>query len=109
MKRNYTIERALRWHLRTQERRPKTVIPPKSLVRLTKREPDWDEELKIGETFRIGYYSKQDGPNCVWLVNDTGRYGQTWDQESLLDYFEVVSLSDETDTYGTRRSALEPQ
>ena len=62
--------------------------------------------LSIGDTFRIGYYSKQDGPHCVWLVDAAGNYDQTWDQKSLLDYFEILELSDETDTYGTHRQAL---
>jgi hypothetical protein len=107
VKRNYNIERALFWHYRYKPQ-PKLVIPPKSIVRLIKREADWDESLRIGDIFRIGYYRKQDGPHCVWLVDAAGHYSETWDQKSLLDYFEIVTLSNETNTYGTHRPSLGP-
>ena len=108
MKRNYNIERALCWQYHPLGHKPRFIIPPKSVIRLVKTESDWNESLKIGDTFRIGYYNKQDGPHCVWLVDATGNYDQTWDQNSLLDHFEIVSLSDETDTYGTHRPVLGP-
>ena len=63
--------------------------------------------MKLGDTFRIGYYRRQDGPNVVWLVNALGEYQQTWDQVSLLETFEVVKWSDETDIYGVNRPELE--
>ena len=59
------------------------VLPPLSVVRLTKRNTDWDDELQIGDTFRIGYYSRRDGPNCVWLVDAAANSSRTWDQSSL--------------------------
>ena len=83
-----------------------TPIPPRSIVRLVRREPDWDASLRLGDTFRIGYYRPQDGLDCVWLVNAQGIYEQTWDQ-TLLNHFEVVELSDETDLFGTDRPVLE--
>ena len=109
MKRNLSIERALRWHFwKRHEKTPKFIIPPRSVIRLIRTDPDWDTDLQIGDRLRIGYYSRQDGPNCVWLVDSAGNYNQTWDQKSLLDYFEIVSLSDETDLYGLHRPVLEP-
>ena len=108
MKRNLTAERALRWHLWPPGSKPKSIIPPRSVVRLVKTHADWNTNLKVGDEFRIGYYTRQDGPHCVWLVNHTGEYFHTWSQNDLLDHFEVVALSDETDTYGTHRPALEP-
>jgi hypothetical protein len=68
-----------------------------------------DEDLTIGDTFRVGYYSRQDGSSVVWLVDDAGNYLQTWDQQSLLDYFEVIKSSEETDLYGTYRPKLGPR
>ena len=108
MKRNPSIERLFRWRFLSHEKVPKSIIPPRSVIRLIEREPDWGPGLEIGAEFRIGYYSRQDGPNCVWLVDASGKYGQTWDQISLLDTFEIVSLSDETDIYGLHRPVLEP-
>ncbi len=106
MKRNPSIERALRWHFwKPRGKTPKFIIPPRSVIRLTQDAGDW---RKRGDEFRIGYYSRQDGPNIVWLVDKSAEYIGTWDQKSLLEYFEVVSLSDETDTYGMHRPVLEP-
>jgi hypothetical protein len=84
------------------------VIPPNTVVKLKKLEPDWEPGLKLGDTFRIGYYSKHDGTDCVWLVNAAGAYEQTWDQTSLEDYFDIVNISYETDIYGENRPKLEP-
>ena len=108
MKRNPSIERLFRWRFLSHEKVPASIIPPCSVIRLVKREPDWDTDLKVGDEFRIGYYSPQDGPNCVWPVDREGNYFHTWDRISLLDTFEIVSLRDETDTYGPHRPVLEP-
>lgn len=60
----------------------------------------------VGRRFRIGYYSRKDGLDCVWLVNDDGEYEQTTDREFLLKYFEIERLSDETNFYGTGKGPL---
>src|SRR5438046_1435304 len=67
------------------------IIPPLSVVRLMradKHTPRWKDQ--IGRIFRVGYYSRQDGIDCVWLVNEDGKYEQSADQASFRDYFEVV-------------------
>jgi hypothetical protein len=79
------------------------VIPPRSVVKLLS---PWRNNQ--GRIFRIGYYSRQDGLNCVWLVNETGYYEQTTDQRSIEKDFEVLKLSVETDLYGVDREALGP-
>jgi len=78
------------------------VIPPRSVVKVL---APWGENE--GRIFRIGYYSPQDGLNCVWLVNESGRYEQTTDQESIQHDFELLKLSDETDFHGFERDKLE--
>jgi hypothetical protein len=111
MKRNLSIERKLAWKTRYWAPEYKTlanIIPPRSVIRVVKSNPDWDAGPQIGDTFRIGYYSRRDGPNCVWLVNDEGKYNQTWDQVTLPDHFEVVQLSDETDIFGNNRPPIGP-
>ena len=83
------------------------VIPPRSRVRLVdadKLTHAWRKE--VGRRFRIGYYSRQDGLDCIWLVNDNGEYEQTTDREFLLKYFEIERLSDETNFYGTGKRRL---
>ena len=83
------------------------IVPPRStfkLVRSDQNTPTW--EKNIGRIFRIGYYSKQDGTDCIWLVNEKGEYEQTTDREYLLRYFEPLEISNETDFYGNSRPPL---
>jgi len=76
------------------------VIPPRSkfkLVRSDETTPMWKNQ--IGKTFRIGYYSKQDGTDCIWLVNEKGEYEETTSRDHLLKYFEPLDISKETELY----------
>jgi hypothetical protein len=77
------------------------VIPPLSVVKLLAK---WGNDQ--GRIFRIGYYSQQDGLNCIWLVNESGEYEQATDQKSMGKEFEVLYLSNETDLYGVDRDLL---
>jgi hypothetical protein len=83
------------------------IIPPRSRVRLVRadrRTPSWQKQ--IGREFRVGYYSRQDGLDCIWLVNANGEYEQTTDREYLLRYFEIVRLTEERDYYGVHKRRL---
>lgn len=85
------------------------VIPPRSIVTLMRADeatPTWKNQ--VGRQFRIGYYRKRDGLDAIWLVNDKGEYEQTIDPESLLRYFVIDRLADETDLYGRNRPPLRP-
>jgi hypothetical protein len=79
------------------------VIPPRSVVKLLSA---WGGNQ--GRVFRVGYYSRQDGLNCVWLVNDAGEYEQATDQKSIDQDFEILRVSGETDLFGIDREALGP-
>jgi hypothetical protein len=83
-----------------------SIIPPLSVVKVVSTDPDWKE--MVGQVFRIGYYRKQDGLDCVWLVDDTGDYGQTADQEMIRNHFEVLVLSEEADLFGVDRPVIGP-
>jgi len=86
------------------------VIPPKTLVRLSRYDdatPRWRK--LVGREFRIGYYSARDGLDCIWLVNDAGEYEQTTDRSTLLMYFDILRLSHESNFYGNRRSPIRPR
>jgi hypothetical protein len=77
------------------------VIPPRSRLRLVKADrhtPLWRKD--VGRRFRVGYYSRKDGLDCIWLVNEDGEYEQTVDRNSLLEYFEVERLSHEKNVFG---------
>jgi hypothetical protein len=84
------------------------VVPPRTVVILTsvdaKSTPDWTNDR--GRLFRIGYYNRTDGTDCIWLVNDDGEYEQTTDRATLLKHFVILKLSNERDLYGDARPAL---
>lgn len=85
------------------------VIPPLSLVKVikvTSEEPDWTGYE--GRVFRIGYYSRNDGLDCVWLVDDDGNYSEAVDQEMIKTHFEILQRSDESDLYGADRPVIGP-
>ena len=82
-------------------------IPPCSVisVRQARRSP-WAKE--VGRAFRIGYYSKNDGLDCIWLVDEKGKYNQTIDHEYLDKFFAVESVSKERSLYGRGRPQFGP-
>jgi hypothetical protein len=83
------------------------IIPPRSrvrLVRVDRHVPSWRKET--GREFRVGYYRRQDGLDCIWLVNETGEYEQTITRDHLLRYFDIVRLTDERDYYGVHKRRL---
>src|SRR5690348_18122344 len=93
----------------TEINRIPKVIPPRSRVRLVRADrktPTWRND--IGRIFRVGYSSRQDGLDCIWLVNEKGEYEQTTDREYLLRYFEIEQLTDEQDFYGVHKRKLGP-
>jgi len=82
-------------------------IPPKSVVRLVaspKASPHWKKN--VGAIFRVGYYSRKDGLDCIWLVNESGEYQETVDHEYLFKYFDVIQVSNEKNLYGMRRPPI---
>lgn len=84
------------------------IIPPRSVFRLVRTDvktKGWKTD--VGRVFRIGYYSRQDGLDVIWLVNESGRYEQTTDRSFLLKYFEPIQISDESDLYGERKPQFE--
>jgi hypothetical protein len=65
-------------------------------------------EGNTGKRFRVGYYSWQDGLDCIWLVNDNGKYEQAVDHDFLHKFFEIELLSKERSLYGRNRPPLAP-
>jgi hypothetical protein len=94
--------------LRPRKKYPfRTPIPPTSIVTVkTSLSRSWKKN--VGQRFRIGYYSWQDGLDCIWLVNEEGKYEQTIDHEFLLKHFEIESVARERSLYGKGRPALGP-
>jgi hypothetical protein len=80
-------------------------IPPCSVVsvRRVARSP-WAKE--VGRIFRIGYYGRNDGLDCIWLVNDRGKYEQAIDHDFLHKFFKIESVAKERSLYGRGRARL---
>jgi hypothetical protein len=77
------------------------IVPPGSVVRLMRSDdttPTW--RGREGQTFRIGYYTPNDGLNVIWLVNETGEYIETVDRETLVRFFNLESISEEGNHFG---------
>jgi len=68
----------------------------------------WLVEKGSRPRFRIGYYSWQDGLDCIWLVNEEGKYEQAIDHEFLLKNLEIESIAKERSLYGRGRPQLGP-
>ena len=82
-------------------------IPPRSVLRIKKLWPHARSKgHENGEIRRVGYYSRQDGLDCVWLVDAKGHYDWTTDHEWLYEMFEVIEYSDETDLHRDDRPVL---
>jgi len=85
--------------LRPRKKYPfRTPIPPCSIVRAK----------KTSRRFRIGYYSRMDGLDCIWLVNEKGKYEQTIDHDFLQRHFEIETVSKERSLYGKNRPQFGP-
>jgi len=97
----------LPFSLRARKKYPfRTPIPPCSVVRVIKS-PSRAWKKNIGRRFRTRYYGWADGLDCIWLVNEKGKYEQTIDHEFLKMYFEVESISKERSLYGRNRPQFE--
>ncbi len=83
-------------------------IPPLSVVRVTYKGNMRSMRKLNGRVFRVGYYSRMDGFDCIWLVNDEGRYEWTVDHEFLYRHFDIVHFADHTNWYGRRRPKILP-
>ena len=82
-------------------------IPPCSVVAV-RRVAGKPWASKTGLVFRVGYYSKMDGLDCIWLVDETGSYDQTIDHECLNKFFEIRSVAKERSLYGRGRPQFPP-
>jgi len=80
-------------------------IPPLTIVSVASVPGNPYTHLR-GQRIRIGYYSKQDGLDCVWLVYPNGEYGETTDHADIYRYFVIEQVSDESDFYGMGKPQL---
>lgn len=82
-------------------------IPPRTIVTVAQG-PDNPYSHLSGSKIRIGYYSEQDGLDCIWLVYPSGEYGETTDHDHLYRFFVVEELSNESDLYGGSKEPFGP-
>jgi hypothetical protein len=86
------------------KRRP---ISPRSVIAVREDNPGPHRSL-LGLILRVGYYSKQDGTNVVWLVSPDGEYRQTTSQAYINRHFRIVHEDQHPDLYGDERPILQP-
>jgi len=81
--------------------------PPLTVLRLTKLWPHARKQgHEKGDVWRVGYYSKQDGLDCIWLVDKDGKYDWTAEADWIRDQFEVVQTSSDRNYFGKRRARI---
>jgi hypothetical protein len=83
----------------------RTPIPPGTVVRVkdfSARKAKWNGNKR----FRVGYYSREDGLDCIWPVNNDGEYEETLDHDFLYKFFDIELLSKERSLYGKNRPRL---
>ena len=79
-------------------------VPPTSVLRLVRLWPHARKHGKeVGQTWRVGYYSRRDGVETIWLVNARGEYVWTIDEPFFREQFEVVEAARERSIYGRGR------
>jgi hypothetical protein len=61
---------------------------------------------EIGQVWRVGYYSRRDGVETIWLVNNCGEYTWTVDEPFVRRHFEVLEYAKERSIYGRGRPRL---
>ena len=84
-------------------------LRPGTLLRLVRLWPHARKQgREIGQLYRVGYYSKMDGLDCVWLVDSSGRYDWTADHAFVSRHFHVIRRSSERSLYGSNRPKLGP-
>ena len=80
------------------------IIPPGTRVRLARSDsskPGWQD--CVGAIYTVGYYCDDCGLATIWLVNADGEYEQTVNRSCLVEYFDILEVSDETDYFGAER------
>jgi hypothetical protein len=83
-----------------------TPIRPRSVIAVREDNPGHHRSL-LGLILRVGYYSKQDGTNVVWLVFPNGEYQQTTSQAYINRHFRIIHENDEPDLFGDERPILQ--
>ncbi len=82
-------------------------ISPRSMIAVRGDNPGPHRSL-LGMVLRIGYYSKQDGTNVIWLVDPDGKYVETTDHRLLNRHFMVITASEESTLFGVNRPQIAP-
>lgn len=85
----------------------KEILPPRTVLRLVRLWPHARKQgHEIGEIRRVGYYSRQDGTDVVWLVDNKGNYDWTADYDWIKKHFDILELSKERSLFGRNRPKL---
>jgi hypothetical protein len=64
-------------------------IPPLAIVSV-KRMVGSPKAKEVGRQLRIGYYSKMDGFDFIWLVDENGKCNQSLDHQYLNGFGDSI-------------------
>ena len=77
-------------------------VPPNSIIRLKKLWPHARKNgYEIGQKWKVTYYSKQDGLDCIWMKDAQGNF-ETGTHAWINKYFEVIRVSSESSYFGKK-------
>lgn len=82
-------------------------IRPLSVIQLVKIYRDDFSKLNLNHFCRIGFYSKSDGLDVIWLVDHSGQYAETINHEFLHKKFLIIQNSDIYDYHGIASDVME--
>lgn len=90
-----------------ETKRPTGFLYPKTVLRLIRLFPHAKKKgHHIGEIRRVGYYSKNDGLDVIWLVDNSGEYNWTADHAWVMKHFEIIESPSSRSIYGIRKPVL---
>lgn len=85
----------------------KRPLNPKTVLKLVRLWPHARRQgREIGQVYRVGYYCRHCGMDCVWLVDSKGRYDWTADHSWIEKHFVVIKASFERSLYGQNKPSL---
>ena len=88
-------------------------IRPLSILQLASENRKGFSKNNLRHFCRVGFYSKLDGLDIIWLVDHCGEYRDTINHKFMYKYFSIYEESEIYDYYGithdTIGSILDPK
>jgi hypothetical protein len=83
------------------------ILVPGTVLKLLKLWPNARKQgHEVGEIWRVGYYTKNDGLETIWLVDRHGSYCWTADREFIADKFSIEYVPRNRSLYGVGKPRI---